>query len=240
LPVARQALGLLDQIENGAPYADWLRQRLDYLDASYRALTVFRSPAPPAVGKPPRPPPPELQRKRNVFVGSRTGWRRRLADRPMPERATALVPRLKAVFKSHGVPPELVWLAEVESTFNPEARSPVGAVGLFQFMPKTAESLGVKTKPEDERIIPEKSATAAAKYLKYLHGRFHTWPLAFAAYNAGEGRISGLLKKHRAAKFSQISDHVPSETRMYVPKVLATIALREKVDPERLPAPSGK
>ncbi|MEM7397107.1 MAG: lytic transglycosylase domain-containing protein, partial [Verrucomicrobiota bacterium] len=148
-----------------------------------------------------------------------------------------LVPRIKRVFARHGMPEELVWLAEVESSFNPSARSPVGALGLFQFMPATARSLGLKLQPHDERKDPMKSADAAAKYLRYLHGRFDSWPVALAAYNAGEGRGGKLLKKHKARDFDQIATYLPSETQMYVPKINATLLKRENMGLDDVPAP---
>ena len=100
---------------------------------------------------------PELQRK---------VWTERLSKRPIPGPAQALVPRLKPIFRSVGVPAELIWLAEVESSFDPKARSPKGAAGLFQLMPSTARSLGLSTWPFDERLNVESNAGAAAKYLR--------------------------------------------------------------------------
>ena len=102
---------------------------------------------------------------------------------------------LKPVFADEQAPSELVWIAEVESSFDPQARSPAGAAGLFQLMPATARRFGLKTWPLDQRLNPEKSARAAAKYLDYLHGRFKDWRLALAAYNAGEGTVQKLLHR---------------------------------------------
>ena len=144
--------------------------------------------------------------------------------------------RLSGVFAKAGVPPSLVWLAEAESTFNPSARSPVGARGLFQLMPATARELGLSTLLPDERTDPEKSAQAAAKMLGQLHAKFGDWPLALAAYNAGPGRVQRLVDKHRAKTFAEIAPSLPAETRMYVPKVLATLAVRAGVTPEQLAA----
>jgi len=198
------------------------------------ATTPSRPPARPAR----RPPvPAEIENKRIETAVARPAWRKRVATRPKPASAAEFVPSMKRAFRSAGVPEELVWLAEVESTMNPDARSPRGAVGLFQITSATAKSLGLSLSPRDERRDPERSAAAAAKYLRYLHDRFGSWPLALAAYNAGEGRISGLLKKHGATDFDGIAPSLPMETRMYVPRVLETVRLREGVDPDRLPAP---
>src|SRR6185436_16827776 len=123
--------------------------------------------------------------------------------------------------------PELVWVAEVESSFNPQARSPAGAVGLFQLMPTTARALSLSLQPEDERLQTGKSARAAARHLRHLHERFGDWRLALAAYNAGETRVGDLLKKHKARTFDSIADRLPAETQMYVPKVEATLGKRE-------------
>jgi membrane-bound lytic murein transglycosylase D len=136
------------------------------------------------------------------------------------------MPRLRAAFAAEGVPPDLAWVAEVESSLNPEARSPAGARGLFQLMPDTAHNLGLSLFLPDERTDPEKSARAAAHYLKILHDRFGSWPLALAAYNAGEGRVSRLLAERKGADFAGIAAALPAETRMYVPKVCALVAVR--------------
>jgi membrane-bound lytic murein transglycosylase D len=155
-------------------------------------------------------------------------------NRPLPANAATLMPKLQAAFVAEGVPAELAWLAEAESSLNPMARSPVGAKGLFQFMPETAKAMGLSTFMPDERTHPEKSARAAARYLKSLHGKFGNWALALAAYNAGEGRVGRTLTKHGAKSYTAIADALPAETRMYVPKVCALIATRAGVPPERI------
>ena len=164
-------------------------------------------------------------------------WLQRMKERPLPARANQLMPKLRAAFIAEGVPAELAWIAETESTFNPAARSPVGAKGLFQFMPATAKSLGLSTLLPDERTDVEKSAQAAARYLRMLYGKFGDWPLVLAAYNAGEGRVRRLLKTKNAATFAEIAGSLPSETRMYVPKVCATIAIRAGMAPRDIPSP---
>src|SRR5690606_28240440 len=136
-----------------------------------------------------------------------------------------------------GLPAELAWLPEIESMFDPRAHNTVGARGLFQIMPGTATELGLELLPFDERTNPEKSARAAAALLRRLHGRFNSWPLALAAYNAGEGRVRRTLKASEASTFGEIAAALPVETQLYVPKVLATLTVREGIAPESLAAP---
>ena len=235
-PEARAALAALSLLPEYHDYVDWLTERLDYIEVAKKSLrpTPPRRPpvTPPDItGTPPGLPPSDL------VIPHYEPWLERMRQRPAPGRAAALLPGLQQVFREEGLPPALVWLAEAESTFNPSALSPVGAKGLFQLMPETAKSLGLQTFLPDERTNPEKSSRAAAQYLRRLHGRFGDWPLALAAYNAGEGRVSRLLARQNATTFAEIADNLPAETRMYVPKVLATIEVRAGITPGNLPAP---
>jgi membrane-bound lytic murein transglycosylase D len=150
-----------------------------------------------------------------------------MAERPWPKPAKAYVPKLKPIFAEQKVPPELVWVAEVESSFDPRARSLEGAAGLFQLMPATAKRYGLRTFPFDQRLKPEPSAQAASKYLHYLYGHYKDWRLALAAYNAGEGTVDRLLKKQKKKTFDAIAMQLPAETQMFVPKVEATVFRRE-------------
>jgi membrane-bound lytic murein transglycosylase D len=224
-PEALSALTALRALPGYGDYADWLEQRLDEIIVA-RDVT-----APPASNIKPSPPP------RPGAMPYYDLWLARVKTRAAPSRAAALMPRLRAAFVAEGVPPEIAWLAEAESSLNPAARSPVGAKGLFQFMPDTAKGLGLSTFLPDDRSDPEKSAHAAARYLKMLHGKFGSWPLAFAAYNAGEGRVGRELTARRAHDFAGIAAHLPAETRMYVPKVCALVAVRTGIAPEKIPAP---
>jgi membrane-bound lytic murein transglycosylase D len=219
---AELVLSLLEGQDTTQPYAAWLKARRDYFEvADEFRLTI----PPPAVepGLPPKPiPNPSPATERKV-------WVRQLEKRPLPSGAGAYVTRLKPLFTAQRVPGELVWVAEVESAFDPRARSPAGAVGLFQLMPDTARQYGLALRPRDERFQAEKSATAAAQHLRHLHERFRDWPLALAAYNAGEGRVQRLLQRHQARSFDAIAVHLPAETQLYVPKIEATLARREGV-----------
>jgi len=227
---ARALAPVLERFPATRGYGLWLRARLDYFDAARELRLLIPEPE-PEPGRPPPPrPPPTPEQERQV-------WRQQVARRPLPRGANVYVPRLKPVFAGERLPPELVWLAEVESSFNPEARSPAGAAGLYQLMPATARDLGLSLSPRDERLDPEKCANAAARYLRYLHGRFRDWPLALAAYNCGEGRLRTLLDRHRARTFDQVAARLPAETQMYVPKMEAVLQRREGKSLTRLPAP---
>jgi len=248
-PEAEAILTLLRSREELSPYADWFEQKSDYLYAAYDAVEArapveyVRAPVSPDYASllaPPRteslaPLPPDVVEAIESAVYGRAEWDRRLAGRPLPARAAALKPVLRRIFIEEGVPPELIWVAEVESTFNPSARSPVGAVGLFQFMPATAKAFGMNVTPVDQRLDPEKNTRAAAKYLRQLFRRFDSWPLALAAYNGGQGRVARLLRAHNGTTFNEIAAALPAETRMYVPRVMALIALRENINPDLLP-----
>jgi membrane-bound lytic murein transglycosylase D len=229
---AKTVLPLLESYEETLPYAAWLKTRLDYLEVADE-LRLATPPPKVEPGKPPQPlPNPTPEKEREIWVA-------KVAQRPWPKAASDYVPRLKPVFTAQQVPAELVWLAEVESSFDRKARSPAGARGLFQLMPDTAKRFGLSLFPWDQRVQAEPSARAAAQYLKYLHDRFKDWRLAVAAYNAGEGTVQRLLERHKARSFDRIAVHLPAETQMFVPKVEATLLRREGVRLAKLASPSG-
>lgn len=224
--VASAALPLLDQHTETQPYAAWLRTRLDYLAVADTLKVAI--PPPNLELPPPANPTPTAERR---------AWEKRLQMEDLPLSASVYVAQLKPIFIAEGVPPELVWLAEVESGFDTLARSPTGAMGLFQLMPDTAKSLGLSLLPWDQRRQPEKNGRAAAKFLKSLYDEFHDWRLTLASYNAGEGTVYRLLAKYGAHTYDEIAVHLPAETQMYVPKVEATIQRREGVTLENLKLP---
>jgi membrane-bound lytic murein transglycosylase D len=242
---ARTALVAVRAFPGYEDYAVWLQERLDYIEAA-KVIGAQPAPAtPPPVAITPPKPKPDAPPVTPAPIPAPTLpnyalWLQRMKARPMPARADQLMPLLRSVFADEGLPPEIAWLAETESTLNPNARSPAGAKGLFQLMPETAKHLGLSTFMPDERANAEKSARAAAKYLRELHGKFGDWPLAFAAYNGGEGLVRRLLKQKNADSFAAIASSLPSETRMYVPKVCATIAVRAGVEPGELAAPTPR
>jgi membrane-bound lytic murein transglycosylase D len=217
---ADRALPALQQFEETRPYAVWLQTRLDYMDAAndLRRETEPATNTPPDVAAAPSAPSVKLERE---------VWTRQLAKRPWPPLAQNCVPRLKEIFQSEKMPPELVWVAEVESSFDPTARSPAGAAGMFQLMAAAARDQKLSLWPTDERLEPDKSAHAAARMLRQLYARYGDWRLALAAYNAGPARVDKLLKQQNASSYDAIARFLPAETQMYVPKIEATLRKRE-------------
>jgi membrane-bound lytic murein transglycosylase D len=226
---ARSVLPVLEALPSTRSYAAWLRPRMDYFDVADQLSVDV--PAPPAQpGRPiPKPSNPTATQERRA-------WAVQVAKTPVSRGSAAWVPRLRPVFSAERVPIELVWLAEVESAFNPEARSPAGAAGLYQLMPATAQSLGLSLRPQDERLNGDKNGRAAAGYLRYLYLKFRDWPLTLAAYNAGEGRVRETLKAAKGKTFDDISRRLPAETQMYVPKFEAVLKRQERKTLSQLPA----
>ena len=148
----------------------------------------------------------------------------------------AVVSWLKRIFEREGVPGELVWLAAIESGFDPVAVSAHGAVGLFQLMPAAGRRYGLQTRNPDERLDPLRNAQVAARYLADLYTRFGDWALVLAAYNAGENRVARLLRS-RGNHYDAIAARLPSETRSFVPRVRAVLEYQENTRLEQVRAP---
>jgi membrane-bound lytic murein transglycosylase D len=225
---AQIILPLLENNDDTQPYAAWLKSQMDYLDV---ADEIRISIAPPVTSTN-QPVPsvavnPSAQKEREL-------WVKKVSPEPLSDGAKKYVPELKPIFAAQNVPPQLVWLAEVESSFDRRAQSPAGAAGLFQLMPDTAKRFGLSLWPRDQRFQPEPSATASAQYLKKLHDRFGDWRLALAAYNCGEGTVQKLLTRYKTQSYDGIAEHLPAETQMYVPRVEAVIQQREGAKLEQI------
>ncbi len=144
------------------------------------------------------------------------------------ERSGRYVPMIQQIFAEEGLPQDLAWIAFIESSFLPHARSPKSAHGIWQFMPRTGRQYGLKSNGVvDERSDPEKATRAAAKYLSYLHEIFGDWYLVMAAYNAGEGKILRAMGKTGARDFWQLAGTpaIRRQTQNYVPAFLASVLI---------------
>ncbi len=138
-------------------------------------------------------------------------------------RAGKYLPMISAIFEEYNLPQQLTLLPILESRFLPHSRSHVGAVGLWQFMPATANEYGLKNNRwVDERRDPEKSTIIAAEYLQYLYEKFKDWELALASYNGGFAKIRRAMRRDKATDFWGLR-HIPRETRNFVPNFYAIV-----------------
>lgn len=135
------------------------------------------------------------------------------------------------------LPNSLRYLPIVESGYLPTAQSSAGATGLWQLMSGTAREIGLAVGPLiDERRDPVVSTPKALSILSSHYGRFKSWYLALAAYNAGPNRISRLLRRHAALATGGDSLYVvlhgllPNETRDFIPKLLAASVLARSLE----------
>jgi membrane-bound lytic murein transglycosylase D len=142
-------------------------------------------------------------------------------------------PLVETIFAEFHLPSDLVYLSLVESGFNPYAYSRAKATGPWQFMKGTAKVYGLRVDAYvDERRDPIKSTVAAARYLRDLYDLFGAWPLAMAAYNAGEGKVMRALQKAQAESFTDISKTrlIRRETKEYVPRFMAATIIAKNPD----------
>jgi len=135
--------------------------------------------------------------------------------------------RYRTILRESGLPEDTIFLAMIESGFANLAYSRAKAAGPWQFIPSTGKRMGLAQDFwVDERRDPEKSARAAAAYLKLLYSEFGDWRLAWAGYNAGEGKIGKARKKGQLDFWTMARGKVlKRETKGYVPKLMAAAIL---------------
>lgn len=145
------------------------------------------------------------------------------------ERSGRYVPMISEKLAQRGMPQDLVFLAMIESGFEPGATSSAAATGIWQFIAETGRRYGLRVdRTIDERRDPEKATDAALDYLSELYDRFGSWYLAAAAYNSGENRVGRIMRENFGREqarseedYYRIWDRLPKETRDYVPLMIA-------------------
>lgn len=149
------------------------------------------------------------------------------------ERRRILGEMIRRKVRRRGLPEALAWIPMVETWFRNEAYSRSHAAGLWQLIPATAKTFGLRIDDwVDERFDPEKATDTALTVLEYLHDRTGDWLLAIAAYNAGEGRVNRAIRRVGSRDYWDLARHraLPSQTRFYVSAVLALAEIDR--DPE--------
>lgn len=178
------------------------------------------------------PPSPEGSQRINYFI---KGFQKRGKQSfiyAMEDWAKYL-PLMKEIFQKSEIPEELVYLAMIESEFNPNASYKANS-GMWQFTPATAKRYGLRINDWiDERKDIEKSTMAAARYLKELYNKFDCWCLALAGYNAGEEYIRKAIKRYQTRDFWKFKSdgYLKKSTLDIVPKSIAAALIAKH--PER-------
>jgi membrane-bound lytic murein transglycosylase D len=151
-------------------------------------------------------------------------------------RAKYYFPMFEEHLAKYDIPLELKYLAIVESALIPNAKSRVGAKGLWQFMYGTGLEYDLKVSSYvDERSDPLKSTEAACRYLSKLYGIFNDWDLALAAYNSGPGNVNKAIRRSGGQKnYWNIRNNLPRETAGYLPAFYATYYIFEYAEEHQL------
>jgi len=197
------------------------------LQTSDGAETQSFSPPAPAV------PIPDNAEVRQFLERFQTGDRRAVVERWI-KRSGRYAEMIQGVLRDKGLPEDLMFTAMIESGFNPVAVSRAGAKGLWQFMAPTARRYGLRVdRWVDERLDPEKSTVAAARYLGDLHALFGSWDLAKAGYNAGEMTVLRAIKALGTSDFWELTRGriLREETKNFIPAIQAAMLIGR--EPER-------
>jgi len=232
--------------------ASIVKQKLEYKPMAYNAISQALSTGSSQKKNPSASPtkttsfpplPTDEQTARVRHFVSEYAYRQRETMRRYLTRADKYLPMVKATVREHGLPEDIAYLVMLESGANPEARSPANALGMWQFMPATARSYGLRVDSwVDERLDAEKSTKAAMLYLKDLYGMFGCWRLALSAYNSGENKLNKVLCKEDANEYDEIctSRSLKRETREFFPRFQAIAYVAKNPEKYGFPPRSEK
>jgi membrane-bound lytic murein transglycosylase D len=161
---------------------------------------------------------PTVQQYINYYV-----VKRKMQSGRMLSLSQQYFPLFEEKLDKYNLPLELKYLSVVESALNPQAKSRVGASGLWQFMYATGKAYDLRVNSfVDERMDPEKATEAACQYLKKLYGMYDDWMLALAAYNSGPGNVNKAIRRSGGKRtYWEIRPYLPRETKGYVPSFIA-------------------
>ncbi|MBN2224134.1 MAG: lytic transglycosylase domain-containing protein [Deltaproteobacteria bacterium] len=151
-------------------------------------------------------------------------------------------PLMKGVLRAHGVPEDLIYVAILESGFDPTVVSVKGAGGPWQFIPATAGGFGMEMDEwVDERRDYEKSTIVAARYFSSLYSSFSNWELALAGYNCGGGSVNAAIKACGSVNLWEMGTmgRLSFQARGYVPRVLALILIMKEPEKYGFARPTG-
>jgi membrane-bound lytic murein transglycosylase D len=183
----------------------------------------------------PAPEPPAIEREPELGIAcvperSVASWESRYRTQrghwedhlEHPRRGGRYFTQVQQMVDEAGLPPEVAFLPTLESGYRSDIHG-MGGSGLWQLGAATARKYGlIVTRGRDDRLNPQLSTRAAIRHLRYLYDRYGDWPLALAAYNAGEGRVDRALRLQPGASFWDLAERgrLPAVTCSYVPKLL--------------------
>lgn len=147
--------------------------------------------------------------------------------------ANPYISNINTELAESSLPKEFIFLPFLESGYNVNAHSRAGAVGIWQFMSRTAQSYGLEVNIwQDERRNPFIATKYAIKHLNYLNSIYKDWYLTLAAYNAGQGRISNALKNSNSTTYFELVEKnaIPIETSRYVPQFIAITKIMNNLE----------
>lgn len=143
-------------------------------------------------------------------------------------RSALYFPIFEHYLRKYDLPKELKYIPYVETRLKVHSVSKVGAAGLWQFMPYTAQQYKLRTNHlVDERYDPIRATEAAAQLLQDLYVEFDDWLLALAAYNCGAGKVQRAIRLSKSRDFWKLQRHLPSQTRHYIPMFIAAVYVGE-------------
>lgn len=140
---------------------------------------------------------------------------------------------IQGELRTRHLPEDLIWVAMIESGFDATAKSPVGAVGLWQFMPTTGAVYGLRqNRYVDQRKNAKLETLAAVHHLRDLYTRFGQWDLALAAYNMGYEQLLNRIDEVGTTDFTELvrQGALPGETSKYVPKIVAAAIVANNLE----------
>jgi membrane-bound lytic murein transglycosylase D len=221
-------VAMASQMSEPVPWTTQFNEEMEEVpDSSVRAVdSITHHIDPKNFGLPITSPlEPRVLQAMAVFMGPGKGYFTKWLNRK--SRYEALIHKK---LDERGMPRDLIYLAMVESGFNPKAWSKASASGLWQFISGTGRRYGLKDDWwYDPRRDPMLATDGALEYLADLHDEFQDWPQAMAAYNCGEGRVRRMIREDSTRGYWDMP--LPKETRFYVPKILAAMIIGH--NPER-------
>ena len=216
MPLAQKSLLKEEKLNTTIPQSDSLEVEYEAKPLSLMAQLNFAEETLPLGDK-------KVERKMKKILAAHT-YGNTQTNR-LHAKAAKWFPVIEPILAAYGIPSDFKYLALVESGMA-EGVSPKGAAGIWQFMPGTARTYGLKVNGNvDERYNLRKSTIAACKYIKEMYKSLESWTLVAAAYNVGDGRLRKQIDNQNQDNYYKMK--LNRETGGYVYKVISMKQIME-------------